>query len=147
MKFVRLSAYCQNCGENISSEIAFCRSCGTALSESQVQANMERVRERQKGASSMPLPTTRKIAGTVVVGLLEVLFVAFVFLTSLVISINFFPDITEGQSGHVLTYLIVMLTAYAALTTVGAYLSKKFREKYPRSAAILKQYYDPEKNA
>ncbi len=139
MKFVHLSAYCQNCGENISAEVAFCRSCGTALSESQVKANIEHSRTNRNlsGIHTRSIPVARKIAGTIIIGLLEAFFVMMIFIASLIISMNFFPDMTDGQTGRISTYLIVMTTTFAAGLTIGLYISKKFREKYPNGIHIL----------
>jgi hypothetical protein len=114
-----------------------------------VQANIKRSREqspihisvREEGA-----PIVKKIAGTVIVGLLEFLFVVAVFALSFIISMNFFPDGTGGHTGLFLTYLVVMITACIAGLTLGSYLSKKFCEKYPNSIEKFKQYVSCEEN-
>lgn len=144
MKFIHLSAYCQNCGENVSKEIAFCRSCGTALSEAQVQANIKRSREQSSIHVSVHeegAPVAKKITGMVIVGLLEFLFVATVFMLSLLISLSFFPGGTGGHGGLLLTYLVVMTTVCIAGLTLGSYLSKKFCEKYPEGIEKFKRYF------
>lgn len=142
MKFSHSSAYCQNCGENIASEIAFCRSCGTALSENQVKSNIEQSRMSHTLSETHTEGTvaSRRISGTILVGLLESLFVISVFVISFIISMNFFPDIADGRTSRVSTYFIVMITTFAAGLTIGSSISNKFRRKYPRGIEILKQY-------
>ncbi len=142
MKFIHSSAFCQNCGENISKEIAFCRSCGTALSEEQVRLNIER--SRQETSIHVPVQdetprSARQIAGTVVIGFLEFLFVIIVFFVSLIISMNFLPGFTDNRSGSLFSYFIVMMTACIAGLIGGSYLSRKFCEKYPEKVTAFKR--------
>jgi hypothetical protein len=143
MKFIHQSGFCQNCGENISREIAFCRSCGTALSEEQVQANIERSRDETSVHVSVHdenKPVLQKIAGAVLIGLMEFLFITFVFTLSLLISINFLPALGDDHSGSLFSYFIVMATACIAGLVGGSFLSKKLCEKYPNPIAKMKSF-------
>lgn len=143
MRFTHLSMFCQNCGESISEEVAFCRSCGTALTEAQVQTNINRVRKETPVHISVhgeDAPKTRRIAGAIIIGFLELLFVSAVFVVSLIISINFLPNIDGNRPGSLFTYCIVMATTFVAGLVGGAYFSKKFCEKFPNFVAKFKEY-------
>lgn len=135
MKFSHTSAYCENCGENISAEIAFCRSCGTALSENQVKRNIEQSRAGKNipRAPFRKRSFSRKIPGAILVGFLEFLFAIGIFVVSFLISMNFFPDIADGKTVRLSTYFIVMMTTFVAGLTLGSYISRKFRERYPKA--------------
>lgn len=147
MKFIHSSPFCQSCGENVSKEIAFCRNCGTALSEEQVQKNIDqsRVHSGTNVSHKTTVTAPQHITGAIVIGLLECLLVAMVFTVSLMLSMNFFPDSSNGQPGSLLAYFIIMTTACVAGLSGGSYLSRKFCEKYPEKVAAFKRSFNCEK--
>ena len=146
MNSSRLSSFCRNCGESVIEEVAFCHNCGTALSDDQVKTNLDHVRMREKSAlrSKALSPTSGRIAGAVVIGLLEFLLVIAVFALSFFISINFLPSFSK-QGGSLSTYFIVMGTACIAGLTGISFFAQTIRKRYPDKVRLLEKYFLREK--